>query len=202
MKNVDIVCARETAAHGLGWIDRIPDRAIYGRSRSESLRQLSQELAGEFDGQTPGRPHWLPDGRIGKFGWKAQFATLEEFVAAACANEVGLGTPSSKQGRPLAFPGYPDQKPDLNRDQLAREEHILYIPGAQVFRIRAEQGLPPLPLPHMDADFLQSRMHGICVGEIEAMEGAGRTVCDFEDVPWEFTMDFTDACTGIRFSSQ
>jgi uncharacterized ferritin-like protein (DUF455 family) len=77
----------------------------------------------------------------------------------------------------------------LNRDQLAREEHILYIPGAQVFRIRAEQGLPPLPLPHMDADFLQSRMHGICVGEIEAMEGAGRTVCDFEDVPWEFTLD-------------
>jgi uncharacterized ferritin-like protein (DUF455 family) len=77
----------------------------------------------------------------------------------------------------------------LRRDQLAREDHILYISAEKVFRIRDEQGLPRLPLPHTDADFLQSRMHGICVGEIEAMEGAGRTVCDFEEVPWEFTLD-------------
>jgi uncharacterized ferritin-like protein (DUF455 family) len=77
----------------------------------------------------------------------------------------------------------------LHRDQLAREDRILYIPADKVCRIRDEQGLPRLPLPHTDADFLQSRMHGICVGEIEAMEGAGRTVCDFEEVPWEFALD-------------
>jgi uncharacterized ferritin-like protein (DUF455 family) len=77
----------------------------------------------------------------------------------------------------------------LHRDQLAREDHILYISAEKVFRIRDEQGLPRLPLPHTDTDFLQSRMHGICVGEIEAMEGAGRTVCDFEEVPWEFALD-------------
>ena len=64
----------------------------------------------------------------------------------------------------------------LPKEQLAREEHIMYIPGDKIFRIRAEQGLPRLALPHTDADFIQSRMHGICVGEIEAMEGAGRTV--------------------------
>ena len=68
----------------------------------------------------------------------------------------------------------------LSKEQLAREEHILYIPAEKVSRIRDEQGLPRLVLPHTDADFLQSRMHGICVGEIEAMEGAGRTVCDFD----------------------
>jgi uncharacterized ferritin-like protein (DUF455 family) len=77
----------------------------------------------------------------------------------------------------------------LNREQLAREEHILYISADKVFRIRDEQGLPRLVLPHTDEDFFQSRMHGICVGEIEAMEGAGRTVCDFEEVPWEFALD-------------
>ena len=77
----------------------------------------------------------------------------------------------------------------LNKDQLAREEHILHVPGEKVFRIREEQGLPALALPHTDADFMQNRMHGICVGEIEAMEGAGRTVCDFDDVPWEFALD-------------
>jgi len=32
----------------------------------------------------------------------------------------------------------------LQKDQLAREEHILYIPGAKIFEIRAEQGLPPV----------------------------------------------------------
>ena len=55
----------------------------------------------------------------------------------------------------------------LQKEQLAREDHILYIPGAKVFEIRAEQGLPKLALPTTDADFLQSRMHSICVGEIE-----------------------------------
>ena len=59
----------------------------------------------------------------------------------------------------------------LRKEQLAREEHIMYIPGAKIFAIRAEQGLPPLALPTTDADFLQNRMHGICVGEVEAMEG-------------------------------
>src|SRR4029453_19507947 len=77
----------------------------------------------------------------------------------------------------------------LQKDQLAREEHIQYIPARKIFEIRAEQNLPPMALPTTDADFLQNRMHGICVGEIEAMEGAGRTGCDFEDVPWEFTLD-------------
>jgi RNA polymerase sigma factor (sigma-70 family) len=30
------------------------------------------------------------DGRIGRFGWKAQIASLHEFVRGACANELGL----------------------------------------------------------------------------------------------------------------
>jgi hypothetical protein len=52
----------------------------------------------------------------------------------------------------------------LHREQLAREEHSLSIPGEKVCRMRDEQGLPCLTLPHTDADFLQSRMHSICVG--------------------------------------
>ena len=56
---------------------------------------------GEFEGIMPGRPRVLPDGRVGKFGWKAQFASLEEFVAAACANEIGLGNPKMEQAQPI-----------------------------------------------------------------------------------------------------
>src|SRR5205823_7607940 len=67
----------------------------------------------------PGRVRILPDGRVGKFGWKAQFATLKEFVAAACANEIGLGTPVMDQPKPLGNPNYPSVPPDLNRKQFA-----------------------------------------------------------------------------------
>ncbi|MFO0801555.1 MAG: di-heme oxidoredictase family protein [Gemmataceae bacterium] len=35
-----------------------------------------------------------------KFGWR-QFARLDDFVAAACANELGLGTPYREQAAPL-----------------------------------------------------------------------------------------------------
>lgn len=37
-----------------------------------------------------GRPNILPDGRIGRFGWKANVATLIEFMGDAFRNEQGL----------------------------------------------------------------------------------------------------------------
>ena len=39
-------------------------------------------------------------------------------------------------------------------------------------------------------DFLKARLHGICAGEMQAMEAAGRTLFDFPDAPWEFIMMF------------
>jgi hypothetical protein len=40
-----------------------------------------------------GRANVLPDGRIGRFGWKAQTATLVEFMAQAQRDELGLTNP-------------------------------------------------------------------------------------------------------------
>jgi CxxC motif-containing protein (DUF1111 family) len=40
-----------------------------------------------------GRPNVLADGRMGKFGWKADVATLVEFMGAALRNELGLTNP-------------------------------------------------------------------------------------------------------------
>src|SRR5262249_13962493 len=60
----------------------------------------------------------LPGGRVGKFGWKAQFATLEEFVAAACANEIGLGNPRMEQAKPMVRSPYPPVEPDLDPKQF------------------------------------------------------------------------------------
>lgn len=36
---------------------------------------------------------------------------------------------------------------------------------------------------------LKAQLHGIFVGELQAMEAAGRTLWDFPDAPWEFKMN-------------
>ncbi|MFP8880973.1 MAG: ferritin-like domain-containing protein [Myxococcota bacterium] len=38
------------------------------------------------------------------------------------------------------------------------------------------------------------RMHGIFVGELQALEGAGRSLWDFPDSPWEFKMNMARQC--------
>jgi uncharacterized ferritin-like protein (DUF455 family) len=38
------------------------------------------------------------------------------------------------------------------------------------------------------------RMHGIYVGELQALEGAGRSLWDFPDAPWEFKMNMARQC--------
>src|SRR5258705_746064 len=54
--------------------------------------------------------------------------------------------------------------------------------------VKGARGLPRCP-DLSSRESIKERVHGIMVGELQAMEGAGRTVCDFPDAPWEFTMD-------------
>src|SRR5205085_2522333 len=103
-----------TALFGAGWIDRISSKAITHSLMSQALVNSAKEFQLDFSTIPAGRARHLPDGRVGKFGWKAQFATLEEFVAAACANELGLGTPLTEQAKPFAKPDYPETPPDLD----------------------------------------------------------------------------------------
>ncbi len=41
---------------------------------------------------------------------------------------------------------------------------------------------------------LKLRMHGIFAGELQALEGAGRSLWDFPDAPWEFKMNMARQC--------
>jgi CxxC motif-containing protein (DUF1111 family) len=107
-----------TALFGLGWVDRISGKTIRHQSLRVATAAVGKELTGNFGGVVPGRPRVLPDGRVGKFGWKAQFATLEEFVAAACANEIGLGNPRMEQARPMVGVAYPSVERDLTDGQF------------------------------------------------------------------------------------
>ena len=107
-----------TALFGAGWIDRISSKSILHKSQRMSTQAIKRELSGNLDGVAPGRPRVLADGRIGKFGWKAQFATLEEFVASACANELGLGNPLMVQAKPWVRRASAKVNPDLDRSQF------------------------------------------------------------------------------------
>src|SRR5690606_16051241 len=72
------VFARNTTAlFGAGLIDRIPDTVILQQAK---LRKRFPEIQG--------RPSTLADGRVGKFGWRANFASLLEFNENACVNEL------------------------------------------------------------------------------------------------------------------
>ena len=97
-----------TPLFGAGLIDAIPDEAI----ETAAKRRISGTSS------VKGRVSRLPDGRIGRFGWKAQTATLRDFVLSAASGELGLEVPGQHQGGdpripPLAAPGL-----DLNKEEI------------------------------------------------------------------------------------
>jgi mono/diheme cytochrome c family protein len=137
-----------SALFGAGWIDRISGKSIQHLHMKTRTGLVGRELTGDFNGIGAGRPRILPDGRVGKFGWKAQFATLEEFVAAACANEIGLGNPRMPQARPMVCSSYPAVENDLNPGQFGALVAFVdtlprpfeAIPSDPTERGRAERG--------------------------------------------------------------
>jgi CxxC motif-containing protein (DUF1111 family) len=98
------------ALFGVKLIEEIPDRVILAGERAQGNRRAMHPR--DFD-EPIGRVSRLPDGRIGRFGWKAQTASLSDFVQAACASELGLGNPGQAAARPLYEPGYEAPAIDL-----------------------------------------------------------------------------------------
>jgi CxxC motif-containing protein (DUF1111 family) len=75
---------RQTPAlFGLGLIDAIDDDDILALADPDDL---------DGDG-IRGVAHILPDGRLGRFGWKAQVPSVREFSRDALSAEVGLTVP-------------------------------------------------------------------------------------------------------------
>lgn len=106
------------ALFGSGAIDGISGWAIRQANLSRRATNVAAEVGGDFKRTPAGRVRILPDGRVGKFGWKGQFATLEEFVATACAVEVGLSNPFRKQDLPHEHRPDVDVMPDMTPRQL------------------------------------------------------------------------------------
>jgi len=117
------------ALFGSGLIDALPDRVLVAEEERQRFKwsipstEEGKRLSGDWEllldkGELPvGRVSRLADGRIGKFGWKGQTATLSDFVQAACANELGLGNPNHPQPRSLHQPDYVAAGLDLTQQQ-------------------------------------------------------------------------------------
>ena len=111
-----------TALFGAGLIDSIPDEVIEAaaKKRYKDFPKVS------------GRVARLKDKRIGRFGWKAQKASLHDFTLTACAVELGLHVPDHPQS---GVPSKPDYKPagfDLNKQQCdALIDYLRNLPAPQ-----------------------------------------------------------------------
>lgn len=98
------------ALFGAKLLDEIPDSVIIANALAQRLKW---GISSRHDRTSPaGRALRFADGRVGRFGWKAQSASLAAFVQAACANELGLGNPGQAQPQPLGRPDY--QPPGLD----------------------------------------------------------------------------------------
>jgi CxxC motif-containing protein (DUF1111 family) len=113
---VRVQAVQATSLFGAGWIDLISDRAIHRNARNRGVKTAVRELALHFDDIPVGKARGVSGG-VGKFGWRGQFHTLAEFVSAACANELGLGTPDDPQPAPFTNPARTGA-PDLTAAQV------------------------------------------------------------------------------------
>ncbi len=103
-----------TALFGAGLLDTIPDEELEAaESRDREFPEIRGRLAR------------LTDGRIGRFGWKGQAASLDDFVRLACAVELGLEVPGQSQGPDPGDPGH--RAPGLDLDQAGCDALTAFV---------------------------------------------------------------------------
>ena len=106
-----------------GFVMLISERntsALFGAGLIDAVSQETMEKVAEGNSKFPeisGRIAKLKDGRIGRFGWKAQQATLGDFTLNACAVELGLNVPDHAQ-RPMP---HKKNEPTINLDMTDEE---------------------------------------------------------------------------------
>ena len=96
-----------TPLFGSGLIDQVTWK---------QLKELAR--AQEKHPEISGRPATLPDGRYGRFGWRGNVATLQDFCDQACAAEVGLETSRKPQPIDPTLPGYRNPTSDISDNQI------------------------------------------------------------------------------------
>jgi CxxC motif-containing protein (DUF1111 family) len=83
---------------GFGLLDAVPDAAIL--ARADPLDRNGDGISG--------RPNRTADGRLGRFGRKAQAATLREFNGEAFVMEMGVTNPGNEVEQTVGGVPFPD----------------------------------------------------------------------------------------------
>jgi CxxC motif-containing protein (DUF1111 family) len=104
-----------TPLFGTGSIDSIPEAVI------EAASQRKHPLWP----RVTGRVSRIGDGRIGRFGWKAQTASLREFILSAAAVELGLEVPGHAQAADPRVP--PLKAPGLDMNAQECDSLLAYV---------------------------------------------------------------------------
>lgn len=178
---------------GVGLIEAIPDATI-----------LAAEDPYDLDGDgISGKASWVDGGRLGRFGWKAQVPTIEEFVRDAVATELGMTMPlvdGLTFGRiydndEVADPEYdlndaellegylrmlagPPRQPSVDAAAEAQGEALFDSLGCDSCHTPVLEGdLGPVPLY---SDLL---LHEILPDGSEGIEDASATVTEFRTAP-------------------
>lgn len=121
---------------GLGLVEAIPDQTVLARADPDDA---------DGDGIS-GRAPRTPDGRLGRFGRKAEFATVREFTEGALRLEMGLTTRADDvetlNGKPVPRDTDPVPEPEVDAttvDLLATFVRSLAPPAAAPPRSRAHR---------------------------------------------------------------
>lgn len=98
---------------GFGLLDAVPDAEIL--ARADPMDRNGDGISG--------RPNRTADGRLGRFGRKAQAATLREFTADAFVMEMGITNPGNQTeqtvgGMPFPTGIDPLPEPEIGAEQL------------------------------------------------------------------------------------
>jgi len=129
------------ALFGVGLIDKISEMAVQANATKRMMGVYAKELRGDFSSTHVGQMQ-------GKFGWKGQFATLKEFVAAACAMELGLTNPYRQQN--VARQHVPNRDAELDMTNRQFNQLLAFI-----------ENLPaPREVPPADPALRELAAHG------------------------------------------
>src|SRR6267378_786493 len=95
-----------------GFLDAVPDRAIL--ARADPLDRNGDGISG--------RPNRTADGRLGRFGRKAQAATLREFNADAFVMEMGITNPGNQTEQTVGGMSLPAGVDPLPEPEISAEQ--------------------------------------------------------------------------------
>lgn len=126
------------ALFGVGLMDKISNMSVSFHGHKRTARKIADEMSGKFDGNRLGMINMV-DGNVGKFGWKGQFASLEDFVASACAMEIGLTNQKHAQQVPREHRVNDQATMDMTRKQL--DELVCFVRSLP----RPQQIMPTKP---------------------------------------------------------